>query len=200
MTRLTIAVITAILVVLLSERAYSQEQIEYGSVADLAGVHSVFIDTGTDMDDHENIARIVLRELPMLVIANKPQEAEVLLVFRSSEATYYVGSFSAAQATTEGEAHATSSSSVAGSARTTAHGYSVARYATIEAGGGRVFRITPDGDVRLILSFEGHKRKHTIWKQPRTKFAEKFIDAYRAANPNAVRPPEDRKSQSQAPF
>ena len=196
------AVVSAIALLssLLSEPSYPQQQIEYGSAADLAEVHSVFIDTGTDMDDHDNIARIVTRELPMLAIAAKPQEAEVILVFRSSEATYYAGAYTAAQTNAEAEAHATGPASVAGRATANTHGYSVARYETIRAGGGRVFRVTPQGDIRLILSFEGSKRKGTIWKQPRTKFAEKFIDAYRDANPGAAKPSDNRGAQDKPPF
>jgi hypothetical protein len=35
----------------------------------------------------------------------------------------------------------------------------------------------------MIFSFKGSKRKGSIWKKPRTKFAERFVEAYLEGNP-----------------
>ena len=76
------------------------EPIEYGSASDLAGVTRLFVDTGQDMDDRENIIRIVTRELPGVSVVGRARDAEVILFFRSSEATFYAGSYASNRSTT----------------------------------------------------------------------------------------------------
>jgi hypothetical protein len=117
----------------------------------------------------------------------RAQDAEVVLVFRSTEATYYAGAIVAGRSETNAEVHANSARSISGSSTTNADGYSAALYETVSAGGGKVFRYADDGSIRLIMSFKGTKRKGSIWKKPRTKFAEKFVEAYLEGNPELKR-------------
>ena len=166
-----------------SVAAQEPSPIEYGSSADLAGVTRIFIDTGEDMDDHDNIARIITKKLAGLTVTSRVQDAEVILVFRSSEDTHYAGTIASGRSETAAEVHANTARSASGSSTTTASGYSAAVYETISAGGGKVFRYADDGSIRMIMSFKGAKRKGSIWKKPRTKFAEKFVEMYREGNP-----------------
>jgi hypothetical protein len=114
-----------------SATAQEQPEVEYGSAADLAGVERIFIDTGDDMEDHDNIAKIIAKKLPDLAVTSRAQDAEVILVYRSSEATYYAGTIASGSSETNAEIHANSARSIGGSSQTTSDGYSAALYQTI---------------------------------------------------------------------
>jgi hypothetical protein len=167
-------------VALVSVAAQAPE-IEYGSGAELKGVTKIFVNTGEDLETRDNIVRIILRDLPGLTVTSRASDAEVILLFKTDESTAYAGTYSTGSSRTDAEVHG-NETSAQGSPETRTTRLSLPIYQTTVAGSGKVFRITPEGHVRLILTYQGTKVKGTIWKKPRTKFAQKFIEAYRQAN------------------
>ena len=164
--------------------AQASPRFEYGSVSDLAGVTDFYVDTGMDLESRERIIENILDDLPQLSVAESAQEADVILVYGSSETSSYAGTW----ATSEDESSA--DASVTGN-RVHVEGQrdgstlSMPIYQTRTAGSGQVLQLLPGGRIRLILTYEGSKVKGSIWKKPTTKFAEKFVDAFRDANPSA---------------
>jgi hypothetical protein len=65
--------------------------IEYGDESELKGVTKVYIHTGMDLDLHRNISKDLKKKLPDLIICDKPEDAEVFLVFNSDSQTFLAG-------------------------------------------------------------------------------------------------------------
>lgn len=144
-----------------SSVAAQQRPIEYGRPKELAGVHRIYIYTGSRLEDQQEIADKLQEKIPGLEIVARPTDAEVIVEFGSSSSVETIGAWAA-----YGEHSA----------------YAQKVRETTDYGSGWIYRITPEGHLRLLLHFEGSKRRGTIWKKPRSKFINAVVDAFEEAN------------------
>ncbi|GEM_PF-2141418 len=150
--------------------------IEYGSPADLRGVKSIYVYTGTDIDVRNNIVKEITKKLKDIVVANTPSEAEVCLVFGTDFSTFYAGS------STSGTVTVDSTDTARVQTRSTP------KYRKVTYGSGAVVIIKPNNVVRVIMNFEDAKGEGppavTLFeRKPSTNFARAFVKAYKEANP-----------------
>lgn len=138
--------------------------IEYGSADDLKGVVKVFVDTGMEMEVRENIIKEISKskkKLPELVIVSKPEDADVVLVFGSSVASYLAG----INTTTHTGTSATSTPV----------------YNSVVSGKGYIVKLLGENRVRVLMSFDDD-RSTRFERRPSTNFARQFVRAYLKAN------------------
>jgi hypothetical protein len=62
--------------------------IEYGKPDELKGVKSISIYTGTDLEVRQNMIKQISKKLPAVEILDRPDDADVLLVFSSLDRQY----------------------------------------------------------------------------------------------------------------
>lgn len=76
----------AFLFAVFSSPAAAQEPgIEYGQARELRGVTKVFVDTGVDARQREQIAKELRKRLPSLEVVSRPEESDVHLRFSLKE-------------------------------------------------------------------------------------------------------------------
>lgn len=138
--------------------------IEYGNESELKGVKSIYIYTGTNLEVRNNILKEIQKKLKAITVTNKPEDADVCLIFESDFATFYAGAYSTA--TVDGS---------------TIQGNSTARYRSVVYGSGMVMKIKEDGTPRLLLDFKD-SRATRFERRPSTNFARAFVKAYEKAN------------------
>jgi|GEM_PF-2617348 len=142
---------------------------EYGNPAELRGVTVVFIDTGSQLTVRDTIAAEIRKRLPDLTIAERIEEARIVLDF-----------------TLEIDRRGDSGGMViyGGIGSLGSHG-GVDIYAptetTREIGHGLVYRPLGEGAIRILLEFSGRKTT-VLQRSPARQFARKFVDEYRKAN------------------
>lgn len=172
----------------LTQPAHAQV-LEYGSQEDLRDVQYLFIDTGTEVSVREDIIDKLRKQLPNLKIASIIEEADAAIIFASSRQTVQFGTWM--QGTGQGQATCFGGGGmVSCSSQSSASGYAVPMQATVRYGRG--FVVVPGtqaGAIRLVMEHSLESRM--LEKSPWSKFADRFIKAYRRANPTPVveRPP-----------
>ena len=163
-SKLTLTVVIA-LVIVISANA-QRMTFEYGSAAELKGITKIFIDAGAELEVRDNIAKLIRKDLPNLTIADKPEDAEISLVFVSDSSTYFAGM----QSTTTPD-YGT------GGTQTS----STPTYRRVVVGDGLVVKPIGPNRARLLMKF-GDARKTVFERRPSTNFARAFVKAYREAN------------------
>jgi hypothetical protein len=161
------------------------QAIEYGSEADLRGILYVYILAG-EMKVRNEIADKLQKELPYLRVTSTADEAEAAIVFANSESSVYLGTYGQSQ----GGGSATcfgAGGFVNCSAQGSGSAYSVPLYANQRDGRGVVVVPSKNGaGLRLVM--EHSLRSAMLEKSPWSKFTDRFVKAYRQANPV---PPQD---------
>lgn len=149
---------------------------EYGSVADLKGVKSIYIDTGTDVELRNNIVKEITKNLKNLTVPNSPEEADVCLLFQTDFRKFYAGTSTSGTVTVE------SPNKASGQTQSTP------QYRKVTYGEGMVVILKPNNVVRIIMNFKDSKGDGpplgTLFeRKPSTNFARAFVKAYKEANP-----------------
>jgi hypothetical protein len=144
--------------------AYQSPKIEYGSESELKGVRSIYVYTATELDDHNRIVKEIQKRIKGIVITDKPETADVCLIYGSDFATFYAGTYSTGTVT-----------------NSTIQANSTPRYQSIVYGTGMVVKVKPDGTARLLLDFKDSQSTR-LERRPTTNFARAFAKAYEKAN------------------
>jgi hypothetical protein len=126
--------------------------IDYGKPDEMHGLTRVYVDTGVDLRAHDNIVKRISKGLPKLELVEKPEDAEMILVFgqRSEQYASGVGYFGGIE------------------------------YDTRDKGDGYVFRVVGKS-LRIVLT-DRPTHGHFFERTASAKFADGFIAAYRKAN------------------
>ncbi|MGH9822732.1 MAG: hypothetical protein ACREDR_05710 [Blastocatellia bacterium] len=161
---------------------------EYGSPADLHGVTRIYVYTAMDLEVRNNIIKNIQKKLPQIVIADSANDAQVVLSFAADSYTYLATVYHSSNSQTNGTVNATSTpngntTETQGtySDQTNTYGYNTPVYRRVLTGAGLVTMRGADGKLRLIMDYHGTKR-NIFQKEPSTKFAKAFIEAYEKAN------------------
>ncbi|MGA9768164.1 MAG: hypothetical protein WBV94_03935 [Blastocatellia bacterium] len=141
------------------------QDFEYGSAAELKGVTKIYVSTGTELDERNNIVKRIQKELPNIVVVDIADDAEVALIYGSSSTTRFTG-------------WSSTSTSDGSSTRTE----STPTYRNLVVGDGLVVKKGGGNRLRLLMQF-GDTRKNAFQRKPSTNFAREFIKAYKKANP-----------------
>ncbi len=164
------------------ERAVEPE-VEYGSAAELAGVRRVFIHAGDDLDARNAIVAHLRKELPSLEIADRADEADVVLAFGGSKREVSAGTNTMTDQndTQECKPDPKNKDRLKCRSRSTTVETTTEMTQTIEEGRGTVYRRTAAGGRRLLLDYKDTKRSF-LERKPATNFARHFVKHYRQAN------------------
>lgn len=170
-------------------RAQAQD-FEYGSAAELRGVTSIYVHTGINLEVRENIIKTIQKKLAHITIANSVREAQVVLGFSADSYTYLATVYHSSSSQTTGSIAVPNQPygpTINGtySSKTNSNGYSAPVYRRVITGSGLVTMRGPGGRARLIMEYQGSK-SNIFQKQPSTKFANAFIEAYEKANKGFV--------------
>ncbi|MBN2430602.1 MAG: hypothetical protein JXQ27_03970 [Acidobacteria bacterium] len=142
---------------------------EYGGPAEMKGAKAVFIDTGSQLTVRTAIADTIRKELPGLTIAERIDEAEIVLDF-----TLEIDRRTAAGGIVIFGGIGTPGS----------HGgvdiYQPAE-TTWEYGRGLVYRPLGKDVIRILMEFRGQKST-ILQRSPARQFARKFVDEFQKAN------------------
>lgn len=154
-----------------------QEQLEYGSIADLRGVTHIYVDTDGDMELHKKIVKEITKKLKNIVVTADPYEGEVCLVYRTYSRRYHAGT----------SAEGTISDDELDNDKIRIQTQSRHQYRTAIYGVGRVVILKPNNVVRIITSFDDSKGDKpplaTLFeRKPSINFARAFVKAYKEAN------------------
>ncbi len=144
--------------------------VEYGAPAELCGVSTIFVDTGMDARQRALIIKDIRSELPGLMIASRPEDAEVHLRFTLRDQV--IG-----QNVVYPSPHPPDRS---GTLVSVGVGIPVSGVTRTE-GVGTVVRIVGAGRVRVLSSFRD-ARGNRFERKPSTNFAREFIKAYKKAH------------------
>ncbi len=183
--------ISGILLLIVATFSFALAQdpiIEYGEESELKGITKVYIHTGMDLELHRNISKDLKKKLPDLIICDKPEDAEVFLVFNTDSQTFLAGVSSTTTSQNTGSINGQTSTygnstTVNGtySGQTTSNTTSNPYYGKIETGVGYVFKRIGQNRFRVMMSFKD-SRKWRFERKPRTNFAREFVEAYNKAN------------------
>ena len=126
----------------------SSPAVEYGQSSELKGVRSFYVYTDTDLELHDNIVYEIKKRLPGLALADRPETADVVLIFSAHADTFISG-----VTTTVYDNRTT----VGGYTNGDVSARSAPRYSTVVQGKGLVVRFTPDGNLRMLETFQATK-------------------------------------------
>jgi hypothetical protein len=131
------------------------QDFDYGRPTDLKGIKKVFIDTGSDLKNHERIVKSLEDAKLNLEILDSPEGAEVFLVFNAGSEQRIVGILNSAGG--------------------------VLNQRKFRTGQGMVYLPQSNGRPRVVLSFED--TQNSGWeRKPVTNFSREFIKLYKKAN------------------
>jgi hypothetical protein len=167
MPRIPISVLP-VLLLLISLPASAQEPVvEYGAPAELRSVSKIFIDTGMDIRQREQIIKEIRKTLPGLTVVSRPEDSDIHLRFMLTDKN-------------------TGHNAVypypypppaSGGVAVGIPGIDI----TWREGVGTVLRRVGAGRVRVLLSFRD-ARGNRFERKPSTNFAREFVKAYKKAN------------------
>ncbi len=151
------------LILALSVSATAQGVIyEYGSTAELEGVMRVYVYAGSDIDVQQNMVKEIAKKLPQLQIADRPEDAEVILIFSSDSSTFLSN---------------LNTSTYGGTTTTT-----TPQYSSVQYGSGLLVK-RGSAAMRLRVLAEFKDNRHTIFeRRMSTNIARDFVKAYQKAN------------------
>lgn len=144
--------------------AFAQDY-EYGKPSELKNLKKIFVDTGSDLKNHDLIVKEIERaKIGDLIFLASEKGAEIILMFRDENKS------SGATATT---------TNIGGIVTTNVDEDSM------ETGAGGVF-VFPSGfrgdeRMRIVMDFKD-TRRGKIEKHPATNFGKNFIKQYKTAN------------------
>jgi hypothetical protein len=153
-------ILTILFCLLFALTTYSQNY-EYGKPAELKGLTKLFIDTGTNVENHSRIVAELEKSLPKLEILDSMDNSQIVLVFLS-------GSVSGTIATTTQDYYGTKSTTILPVTRKTGAGLVLIQAKTKDR-------------ARLLLS-KDYIQKGLFFEKIAIKFAKEFIKAYKKAN------------------
>src|SRR6266567_1661813 len=173
--------------VMISSTAAAQQpatRFEYGSPDELKGVTKVYVYTGPQLEVRNNIVNAIQKSLKNIVITDRPENAEVHLVFAADASTFYAGTWRNSTTTDSGTINGrsqtygnTTTAQGTYSGQSTTSTSSTPIYRTVVTGVGFVGKLVGKDTVRLLLDFKDSRS--TIWeRRPSTNFAKAFIKAY----------------------
>jgi hypothetical protein len=166
------------------------QAVEYGSEADLKGILYIYVLAG-EMKVRDEIADKLRKELPHLRVTSTPDEAEAAIVFANSESSVYLGTYGQSQGGGSATCYG-AGGFVKCAAQGSGSAYSVPLYANQRDGRGVVVVPSKTGaGLRLVM--EHSLRSAMLEKSPWSKFTDRFVKAYRQANPV---PPQDHPPPS----
>jgi hypothetical protein len=159
-----------LLLVLIPCSAVAQDlTIEYGTTSELRGVTKVFVDTGKDIRQREQIIKELRKSLPSLIVVSRPEDAEVHLQFIIRD-------------------RAQSGSVIYPYPYPVSRGSHVNIGVLVPDGGmaasegvGVVLRQVGPNRARVLMSFRDAKG-NPFERKPTTNFARNFVRAYKKAN------------------
>jgi len=147
--------------IILSVVATAAQEFEYGQPEELKGLTKLYIGTGSDIKNRNQIINEINKAQVGIVVVDTYAEAEMIMSFQGEKQTVVTG---------VNTQPATSSVPVA---------ISTPRYGQRITGAGDVAIRGKGGRLRYVLSFEGEKR----WtNMPSERFAKTFLKAYKKAN------------------
>jgi hypothetical protein len=138
--------------------------IEYGKAEELKGVTKIFIYTGTDVEVRQNMIKEIAKKLPALQILDRPDDAEILILFAADSASFL------------SNLH-TASTNIGG----TVHSNSTPTYHSVIFGKGTV--VKPAGPDRMRVLMQFNESRHSVFeRRPSTNIARDFVEAYLKVN------------------
>jgi TonB family protein len=135
--------------------------IEEGAPAELRGVKKIYVDTGGERKERDNITGEILARLPSLEFVDTANEAEVVLEFGTGNRTYR-GSFE-----TKGQLGITKQK--------------LEMNTDFKLGQGQVIKRVSDTVLHVLLKFQD-PQFNELERKPSTNFARAFVRAYEQAN------------------
>lgn len=158
--------------------ALAQEvQFQYGSTDELRGITKIYVYTGPSLDTRNNIVKEIKKRLKDIVVTDRPEDAEIHLVFEASARSFYAGTYS----TSDSNASATVTGPGTATGKATTNTTSTPIYRIAIDGYGFVGKRIGSDTVRLLMDFQD--TKSTRWeRRPSTNFARAFCKAYEKAN------------------
>lgn len=175
------------LTLLLPNLATAQDFV-YGRPEDLKGTLWVFVYTGSQMTQRNEIVDKLQKQLPNLRFAEDPRQADVVIIYASAQSDVFAGNWS--QAVGGGTTTCTALGNTANCYSSGgASGYSAPMYLPVRSGQGYVLVRGEDGQLRLVLEHADQSR--VLEKSPHSKFTSRFVKEYKKQNPElpADRPP-----------
>lgn len=154
-------------------------QFEYGSPNELKSVSKIYVYTGSDLKARKNIIKIIQKKLTNIIITDRPEDAEVHLIFAADAYTFYAGTWTNGSTTSNGNLN--DQGTYSGQSNTTSSSTPI--YQNVVTGAGIVGKIKDKDTIRLLLDF-ADTRNTLIERSPSTNFARAFIKAYVEANKN----------------
>jgi len=168
------------------------QDFEYGSPSELIGAVWIYVYTGPDLEVRENILKTIKKDLRHLCVAERPEEADVVLVFGANAYTQYRGTYSTSN--WEGNAYSYGSGA---SANGSVNSSSVPIYGSVIDGEGWILTWSEAGRARIVSQYADTKT--TIFeRRPSTNFARHFVKEYVKANPTRPLAKEPRGTGAQA--
>jgi len=174
--------------------AIAQEPvIEYGQPSELKGISKIYVHTGLDIELRQKIAADIKSKLPNLTICDKPEDAEVFLLFNTNSQRFLTGVISTTNGESSGSLQGTGttmgdSTMISGtySDQTSSTTSSSRLYGKFEDGSGYVFKRIGDNRFRALMSFADSRKVSPVGfsfeRKPRVNFVRKFVTAYKEAN------------------
>lgn len=135
--------------------------IEDGAPGELRGVKKIYVDTGGEEKERDNITGEILARLPTLEFVDTAGEAEVILEFGTRDGTL--------RSTLE----------VKGQLGITQKKFDTTR--EMEIGKGQVVKRVSDTVLHILLQFHD-PQFNSLQRKPSTNFARAFVRAYEQAN------------------
>lgn len=174
-TRVLLLTLALILIQQITIAQQQEPVIEYGSPADLKGIESIYIYTGSDIGLRNQIVKEITKKLKNIVVTDRPSEGQVCLVYGAAIETFYAGTTASGTVTNEGYD------------KTKVQAQSTPQYRKATYGEGSVVIMKPNNVVRVIMNFKDSKGDGpplaTLFERnPSTNFARAFVKAYQEAN------------------
>jgi hypothetical protein len=147
-----------------------EDRIELGQTLELQGVRTVCVDTGPNVSEKRVIVERLQKKLPTLRLADRPEEAEVVLEFRPDREYCRV----------PGQGHIY----IGGGTHTPIYtGVDIAKPASWMEyfGSGLVYRRVAADRIRVLVDYSGDNPAASRDHHPR-KFTDTFVKAWRKAN------------------
>ena len=155
-----------VLLLFLANCVSAEAQIlEYGKPDELKDVRSVYIYTGTELEVRENMVKQISKKIPTLEIADRPENADVLLLFSADSSTFLANVATTTYSASPGMATSNSTP----------------QYHTVQIGTGTVVKLLGPNRIRLLAQFQD-SRKTVFEHRTSTNVANDFVEAYLKAN------------------
>lgn len=159
------------------------QDVSYGTPEDLSGALWVFVYTGTQMSEREDIMEKLKKELPYLRFAKDPRQADMVIIYASAQSDVFAGNW---QQAIGGGTATCSSIGASTTCRSSGQGsgYTTPLYIHKRYGRGLVLIRDADDQLRLVIEHSDKSNTGVFSKSPHSKFVSRFVKEYR----NKTRP------------